>query len=106
MNISSNFSPANFLGTGPGKLARKPNSPARANASQPGGDLEPDGFPEVASEPAKIDSASIPKISDVASAQEQVVFLKNAMLALPALVLRGQGNLVRQSVAQLLKSQG
>lgn len=96
MNISSNLSAsvaANSFKSGQ-KAPGKPALPAGGESSGEFSDdpAETAVFAGRASQQTSDSNSTFPAISSVSDAESQVVFLKNVILALPALVLRAQAN--------------
>jgi hypothetical protein len=105
MNISSNISAA-VVASGikgghktPGKPTVQPNGETSAESSDSGEMVE---FSDRASQQASGTASSLPSISDTSDAETETFYLKNVILALPALVLRGQANSLQESGLKLL----
>jgi len=102
MNISFNINAANLVGglkgsqKAPGKSITE-SSPESASSSET---FEVSG---TQSQPESSSAVPSLPILNVGAAEQSAGFLKNVIIALPALVLRGQANIMQQSMQRLLQ---
>lgn len=104
MNISFNINAATVAGgfKGAQKTAGKPVDEV-GSAPQSSGSSSSSELFEVSGQQPQQPSVAASPIPDVATADSHAHFLKSVIIALPALVLAGQGNVNQQSAEKLLQ---
>jgi len=102
MNISFNINAANLVGGFKGSQKAPGKSLAESSSeSAPSSETFEVSGAQSQSESNAV-APSLP-ILNMSGAEQSVGFLKNVIIALPALVLRGQANIMQQSMQRLLQ---